>query len=144
MRFDDPEPTQLLNGYAPHLNRKCVLKLSKRLFRSHAWGICRHADKCAQNWGKCFSMLFFNCFSMFFFHRIFSVDFPTATTTFFDIFFSFINNYNYLLCPSLNMMCYRDSKKKIVIKLLLNTSIILFGQAEHMSSAWEYRHCVTI
>lgn len=29
MRFDDPEPTQLLNGYAPHLNRKCVLNCQK-------------------------------------------------------------------------------------------------------------------
>lgn len=136
MRFDDPEPTQLLNGYAPHLNRKCVLKLSKRLFRSHAWGICRHADKCAQNWGKCFSMLFFssNIFRWF----------SYGNDNIFWHIFSFINNYNYLLCRSLNMTCYRDSKKKFVIKLLLSISIILFGQAEHMSSALEHRHCVTI
>lgn len=34
MRFDDPEPTQLLNGYTPHLDRKCCLNCQMRQFLS--------------------------------------------------------------------------------------------------------------
>lgn len=32
MRFDDLEPTQLLNGYAPHLDRKCLINCQKTIF----------------------------------------------------------------------------------------------------------------
>lgn len=124
MRFDDPEPTQLLNGYAPHLNRKCVLKLSKRLFRSHAWGICRHADKCAQNWGKCFSMLFFpsNIFRWF----------SYGNDNIFWHIFSFINNYNYLLCHSLNMTCYRDSKKNSLKNAFENINYFVWASRAYV------------
>lgn len=144
MRFDDPEPTQLLNGYTPHLDRKCRLNCQKKPFPlpSSATAIgCmhegnRHADKCAVG--------IFNFIPGILRH--FSVDF-----IFFPVFgrkFYIFNNDNlfflHLFDISRPLAATVLQIRKKILRKILTTNNYFSVYFEHMSSASvDGGHCVT-